>query len=211
MKPIDYKKMEKQFYKPKEKPEIIHIPSMHFIYVDGKGNPGDLQGEYTEAITAIYTIAYTIKMNLKKQNDIKGYHDYVVFPLEGLWEIKDYKGYDASLKDQFIWKAMMRVPDFVTKEVFEMFKEVASKKKNKDFSKVQYMTFEEGLVVQMLHVGSYDKEVQSVKIMNAYIKEHNYVEDFNQQRKHHEIYLNDPRKTNEEKLKTILRHPIKKL
>ena len=211
MKPMDYKKIEKQYYKPKEKPEIINIPTMRFIYVDGFGNPGDPQGEYVDAISAIYTIAYTIKMNLKKQNDIKGYHDYVVFPLEGLWEIKDYKGYDISLKDQFIWKAMMRVPDFVTKEVFETYKMLASKKKNKDFSKVKYMTFEEGLVVQMLHIGSYDQEIQSVKLMNAYIKEEGYIEDFGQSRKHHEIYLSDPRKTKADKLKTIIRHPIKKL
>ncbi len=207
---IDYKKTEKQFYNPKTKPEIIHIPKMNFIYVDGKGNPGDEDGEYAKAISLIYPIAYTLKMGLKKRVDIKGYHDYVVFPLEGFWEVENHKGYDKSMKDQFIWRSFMRVPDFITKDIFDWAIEQATHKKGIDFSKVNYMTFEEGLVVQMMHKGPFDDEIYSVEEMHAFIEKEGYQLDFNDDRKHHEIYLSDPRKTESAKLKTILRHPIKK-
>lgn len=208
---IDFKKTQKQFYKPTIKPEIIEIPQMNFIYVEGRGNPGDPQGEYVEAIGLIYQIAYTLKMGLKKGNQIQGYYDYVVCPLEGLWEIDGLKGYDRTLKDQFIWTSMMRVPDFISKDVFDQAIKEATHKKQKDFSKVKYQSFYEGLVVQMLHVGSYDDEIYSVEKMDQYVKDMGYALDFNERRKHHEIYLSDPRRTQPEKLRTILRHPVKKI
>lgn len=210
METIDFKKTQKQYYKPKTKPEIINIPQMNFIYVEGQGNPGDPNGTYTEAIGLIYQIAYTLKMGLKKGNQIKGYFDYVVCPLEGLWEIKGLKGYDKTRKDEFVWTSMMRVPDFITKDIFDQAIKEATQKKQTDFSKVKYQTFKEGLVVQMMHIGPYDDEIYSVDIMDQYIKDMGYVLDFNETRKHHEIYLSDPRRTQPEKLKTILRHPIKK-
>lgn len=209
--PIDYKKTQKQFYSPKNKPEIIEIPSMKFIYVDGHGNPNEQGGQYQKAIESIYAIAYTLKMGLKKKEDIKGYEDYVVLPLEGFWTFEGLKGYDVTKKDDLVWRSLMRIPDFITKDIFDWAIEEAQNKKGIDLSHVGYMDFYEGLVVQILHIGDYDSEIVSVELMNQYIKSLGYEEDFSDARRHHEIYLSDPRKVEGSKLKTILRHPIKKV
>lgn len=208
---IDFKKRDKALYNPKEKPEIIHVPLMRFLMVDGKGNPNTSK-EYSEAIEMLYGISYTIKMSKMSENTPKGYYDYVVPPLEGLWwTINDeFKGVGVLDKEKFLWTAMIRQPEFVTEEVIHAAKEILNKKKPQlDLSKLRLVDVEEGLCVQMMHIGSYDDEPATVKKMVDYITEQGYKEDF-EVRKHHEIYLSDPRKAKPEKLKTIVRHPIKK-
>ncbi len=209
--PFDYKKEYKEFYMPPKKPVIIEIPSMNYIAVRGKGNPNDEEGEYKTAIGLLYGIAFTIKMSKKTDYRIDGYFDYVVPPLEGLWWQKDSDGIDYSRKDEFNWISMIRLPDFVTEKDFKWAIDEATRKKKTDFSKVEFFTYNEGLCVQCMHIGSYDSEPETVAAMNEYVKSMGYAIDINESRLHHEIYLSDPRKAAPEKLKTVIRHPIKKL
>ncbi|MCR4794184.1 MAG: GyrI-like domain-containing protein [Ruminococcus sp.] len=207
---FDYKKEYKEYYMPKNKPAIVDIPSMNFIAVRGEGDPNTEGGEYKQAIELLYGIAYTIKMSKKTDYHIEGYFDYVVPPLEGLWQQEGTAGIDYSRKSDFKWTAMIRVPDFVTKSDFDWAVEQATKKKKQDFSKVEFMTLEEGLCVQCMHMGSYDDEPATVALMDSYADEMGYDIDISDSRLHHEIYLSDPRKTAPEKLKTVVRHPVKK-
>ena len=207
---FDYKKEYKEYYLPKNKPQIVDIPSMSFIAVRGKGDPNEEDGEYKLALELLYGIAYTIKMSKKTDYRIKGYFDYVVPPLEGFWEQDGRTDIDYSCKSDLKWTAMIRVPDFVTRADFEWAVKQASDKKKRDFSKVEFITVEEGICVQCMHLGSYDDEPATVAIMDAYANEMGYDIDINAQRQHHEIYLSDPRKTAPEKLKTVIRHPVKK-
>ncbi|MBP5580984.1 MAG: GyrI-like domain-containing protein [Ruminococcus sp.] len=207
---FDYKKEYKEYYLPKNEPQIIDIPSMSFIAVRGKGDPNEEDGEYKQALELLYGIAYTIKMSKKTDYRIEGYFDYVVPPLEGFWEQDGRTDIDYSHKSDLKWTAMIRVPDFVTKADFEWAVKQASDKKKRDFSKVEFINVEEGLCVQCMHLGSYDDEPATVAIMDAYANEMGYDIDINAQRQHHEIYLSDPRKTAPGKLKTVIRHPVKK-
>ncbi|MBQ8613954.1 MAG: GyrI-like domain-containing protein [Ruminiclostridium sp.] len=209
--PFDYKKEYKEFYMPPKKPVITEIPSMNYLAVRGKGNPNDEEGEYKTAIGLLYGIAFTIKMSKKTDYRIDGYFDYVVPPLEGLWWQKDSDGIDYSRKDEFNWISMIRLPDFVTEKDFKWAIDEATRKKKTDFSKVEFFTYNEGLCVQCMHIGSYDSEPETVAAMNEYVKSMGYVIDINESRLHHEIYLSDPRKAAPEKLKTVIRHPIKKV
>lgn len=213
---IDYKKEYKDFYLPKNTPSIVEIPKMNFVSVKGVGDPNEIDGDYQNAMKILYGITFTIKMSKMNNETPKGYHDYVLPPLEGLWdidiaEIKDFKIMDKS---KFIWISMIRLPEYVTEEVFEWAKDKLKKKNpDIDYSNTKYLSFEEGLCVQIMHIGSYDEENVSIEKFKKFIKEKGYDEDFDikNYRQHHEIYLNDPRKTKKESLKTVIRHPIKKI
>ena len=207
---FDYKKEYKEFYMPKNKPTIVDVPKMNYIAVRGKGNPNAEEGEYKQAIGLLYGIAYTIKMSKKTDHQIDGFFDYVVPPLEGFWWQEGINVIDYSHKEDFCWIALIRLPDFVTKADFDWAVEEAIRKKKTDFSKVEFMTYHEGLYVQCMHIGSYDNEPATVELMDSYAQENDYVTDISDTRYHHEIYLSDARKVAPEKLKTVIRHPIRK-
>ena len=207
---FDYKKEYKEFYMPKNKPSIVTVPKMNYIAVRGKGNPNDEEGEYKKTIGLLYGIAFTIKMSYKGTHKIDGYFEYVVPPLEGFWWQDGRVGIDYNQKEELNFISIIRLPDFVTKKDFDWAIEETTKKKKQDFSKVEFLTYDEGICVQCMHVGSYDNEPATVELMHKYMEENGYVLDITDKRFHHEIYLSDPRKCNENKLKTVIRHPIKK-
>ena len=194
---FDYKKEYKEFYMPKNKPSIVKIPKMNYIAVRGEGNPNDENGAYKNAIGLLYGVAYTLKMSYKGPHQIEGFFEYVVPPLEGFWWQEDTKGMDYSRKDDLHFISLIRLPDFVKKEDFDWAINQATQKKKQDFSSVEFLTYDEGICVQCMHIGSYDDEPATVDITDT--------------RYHHEIYLSDPRKCNVNKLKTVVRHPIKKI
>ena len=206
---FDYKKEYKEFYMPKDRPSIVSVPPMNYIAVRGKGDPNQEDGEYKQAIGLLYGIAYTSKMSKKGDHQIEGYFDYVVPPLEGFWWQDGVQGVDYAHKETFNWISVIRLPDFVTREDFEWAISEAAKKKKEDFSKVEFFTYEEGLCVQCMHLGSYDDEPATVEKMHAYMTGQGYELDINSDRLHHEIYLSDARKVAPEKLKTVIRHPVK--
>jgi hypothetical protein len=207
---FDYKKEYKEFYMPKNKPAIVTVPTMNYIAVSGQGNPNEEGSEYKKSIELLYGIAYTIKMSKKGSHQIEGYFDYVVPPLEGFWWQENQEGIDYARKEEFKFISVIRLPDFVTKEDFDWAIEEATAKKKMDFSKVEFMTYEEGLCVQCMHIGSYDDEPATVELMHKYMEEQGYILDITDLRLHHEIYLSDARKVAPEKLKTVVRHPIKR-
>lgn len=207
---FDYKKEYKEFYLPKNKPSIVEIPKMNFITVRGKGDPNDENGDYKNTIGLLYAIAYTIKMSYKGTYKIDGFFEYVVPPLEGFWWQDGIKGMDYNSKDSLNFISLIRLPDFVTKKDFDWAIEEATKKKKLDFSRVEFLTYNEGLCVQCMHIGSYDEEPITVELMHNYMKENGYELDITDKRYHHEIYLSDPRKCDTNKLKTVIRHPIRK-
>lgn len=207
--PFDFKKEYKEFYMPKNKPQIVTIPKMNYIAVRGKGDPNEEGGAYQQAISVLYAVAYTLKMSYKTDYKIEGFFEYVVPPLEGFWWQDGVAGVDYANKENFHWISVIRLPDFVTEKDFAWAVETAAKKKKLDCSKAEFLTIEEGLCVQVMHHGSYDAEPETVALMDAYLEEHGYVNDLNAERLHHEIYLSDPRKAAPEKWKTVIRHPIK--
>ena len=207
---FDYKKEYKEFYLPKKKPEIVDVPAMNYIAVRGTGDPNREDGEYQKAIGLLYAIAFTIKMSKRGGHRIDGYFDYVVPPLEGFWWQEGVEGFDYTSKELFHWISVIRLPDFVSRDDFAWAIAEATAKKKQDFSRVEFLTIEEGLCVQMLHIGPYDDEPGSVAMMDAFIAEQGYGNDFSDTRLHHEIYLSDVRRTAPEKLRTVLRHPIRK-
>lgn len=208
---FDFKKEYKEFYLPPKKPVIVTVPAMNFVAVRGKGDPNDPDGDYKAAISLLYGIAYTIKMSCKGDHKIDGFFEYVVPPLEGLWQQPDVDGVDFAHKESFEWVSMIRLPEFVTPEVFEWAREEATRKKKMDFSRVEFFHYEEGLCVQCMHVGSYNDEPETLRQMDEFAAGQGYAVDFSDQRRHHEIYLSDPNKTAPEKCKTVLRHPIRKI
>lgn len=208
--PFDFKKEYKEFYMPKGKPEIVTVPKMNYIAVRGKGNPNEDDGDYKKSIELLYGIAYTIKMSKKGDHKIEGYFDYVVPPLEGFWWQENLDGIDYGHKENFQWISVIRLPDFVTKADFDWAIEEATRKKKMDFSKVEFLEIEEGLCVQCMHSGSYDGESATVAAMDKFIADNGYENDISDTRRHHEIYLSDARKVAPEKLKIVIRHPIKK-
>ena len=208
---FDFKKEHKEYYRPKNKPEIINIPQFNFIAIRGKGNPNEENGMYQQAISALYAVAYTLKMSYKTEYKIKGFYEYVVPPLEGFWWQEDKENVDYLHKEKFHWISVIRLPDFISKKDFDWAVERVSIKKKVDCSKVEFFTFEEGLCIQMMHHGSFDEEETTIKIMNQYLQEKGYRNDFNKSRLHHEIYLSDARKVVPEKWKTVIRHPICKI
>ncbi len=207
---FDFKKEFKEFYQPKTKPSIITVPKMNYLAVRGTGDPNQEDSAYKESIELLYGVAYTLKMSHKTDYKIEGFFDYVVPPLEGFWWQEDREGVDYGHKEQFSFISVIRLPDFVTKDNVDWAISQASKKKKRDFSKVEFFTYNEGLCVQCMHVGPYNDEPKTVEAMHQFMEEEGYVLDITLERMHHEIYLGDVRKTAAEKLKTVLRHPIKK-
>lgn len=208
---FDFKKEYKEFYLPKAKPELVTVPPMNYIAVRGKGDPNEENGAYKQAIGLLYGVAYTIKMSKKGDHRIEGYFDFVVPPLEGFWQQEGTATIDYAHKENFEWVSVIRLPDFVTKADFDWAVREATIKKKQDFSAVEFLTIEEGLCVQCMHTGPYDNEPETVAAMDAFLAENGYATDITDTRWHHEIYLSDVRKTAPEKLKTVIRHPIKKL
>ena len=206
---FDYKKEYKEFYLPENKPGIVTVPGMNYIAVRGQGDPNREDGEYKRAIGLLYGVAFTIKMSKKSERQIDGYFDYVVPPLEGFWWQEGVTGVDYSNKENFHWISVIRLPDFVSKADFDWAIGEAARKKKTDFSKAEYLTYDEGLCVQCLHIGSYDDEPATVALMHEFIERQGYVPDITEQRMHHEIYLSDARKVAPQKLKTVIRHPIR--
>ena len=207
--PFDYKKEYKEFYMPPKTPTIVTVPPMNFIAMRGKGDPNTEDGAYKQAIGLLYGIAFTIKMSKKGDRRIEGYFDYVVPPLEGFWWQDGLQGIDYAHKEDFKWISLIRLPDFVTKADFAWAVEEATRKKKTDFSKVEFLTYDEGLCVQCMHIGSYDDEPATVQQMHEFIEQQGYSLAISGSRFHHEIYLSDARKVAPEKLKTVIRHPIR--
>lgn len=209
--PFDFKKEYKEFYMPPKKPSAVLLPKMNYIAVRGKGDPNDENGDYKKTIPLLYGIAFTIKMSYKGSHKIDGFFEYVVPPLEGLWYQDGSDVMDYSRKQDLHFISMIRLPDFVTEEDFRWAVSEAEKKKKQDFSSVEFFTYDEGLCVQCMHIGSYDSEPETVAKMSEYMTENGYAADFSEERLHHEIYLSDPRKCDVSKLKTVIRHPVKKI
>lgn len=209
--PFDYKKEYKEFYLPPKTPGIVMVPAMDFLAVRGEGDPNQEDGAYKKAIGLLYAVAFTIKMSKKGGHKLEGYFDYVVPPLEGLWWQEGLHGVDYSRKQDFRWISLIRLPGFVTREVFDWAIWEATEKKQQDFSPVEFFHWEEGLCVQCMHIGPYDEEPATVAAMQRYAQEQGYEEDFGQDRFHHEIYLSDVRRCKPERLKTVIRHPVRKI
>ena len=207
---FDFKKEYKEFYMPKNKPEIVSVPQANYIAVRGKGNPNEIDGAYQKAISILYAVAYTLKMSYKTEHKIEGFFEYVVPPLEGFWWQDNVDGIDYADKAAFNWISVIRLPEFITQKDFEWAVETASEKKKLDCSSAEFLTVDEGLCVQIMHIGAFDDEPQTVTLMDEYIAQNGYENDITESRLHHEIYLSDARKVAPEKWKTVIRHPIKR-
>lgn len=207
---FDFKKEYKEYYLPKDKPSIIDVPKMNYIAVRGKGNPNEENGDYQNTLGLLYGVAYTIKMSYKGDHKIDGFFEYVVPPLEGFWWQDGKDGIDYNHKERLNFISIIRLPDFVTKADFDWAIEEATKKKKQDFSRMDFLTYDEGLCVQCMHIGSYDDEPATVELMHKFAEDNGYELDITDKRYHHEIYLSDPRKCDASKLKTVIRHPIRK-
>ena len=208
---FDFKKEYKEFYMPKKQPEIVEVPKANYIAVRGTGDPNEEGGAYKQAIGVLYAVAYTLKMSYKTDYKIAGFFEYVVPPLEGFWWQEGVDGINYADKAAFKWISVIRLPDFITREDFDWAVETASKKKKLDCSSAEFLTIEEGLCVQIMHIGSFDSEPESAALMDKYLAENGYANDLSESRLHHEIYLSDVRRSAPEKWKTVIRHPIKKI
>ena len=207
---FDFKKEYREFYLPKAKPEIVTVPPANYVAVRGEGDPNVEGGAYQQAIGVLYAVAYTLKMSYKTDHRIDGFYEYVVPPLEGFWQQDGVQGVDYTNKAAFRWTSVIRLPEFITREDFAWAVETASKKKKLDCSRAEFLTVDEGLCVQIMHLGSFDEEPASVALMDAHLAENGYENDFGGARLHHEIYLSDARRVPPEKWKTVIRHPIRK-
>jgi hypothetical protein len=207
--PFDFKKEYKEFYMPPRKPGIVNIPKMNYIAVRGTGDPNSENGEYKESIGLLYAVAFTIKMSKMGSHRMAGYFDYVVPPLEGFWRQEGSDSIDYSYKEKFHFISAIRLPDFVTADEFNWAVGEAARKKKLDLSKVEFFTYDEGLCVQCMHIGPYDDEPKTIEAMHEHAAQNGCVPDIRAERMHHEIYLSDPRKCAPERLKTVVRHPIK--
>ena len=208
---FDFKKEYKEFYMPKNQPEIVNVPKANYIAVRGTGDPNQEGGAYQEAIGILYAVAYTLKMSHKTDYRMEGFFEYVVPPLEGFWWQEQTGGETVYAdKSKFHWISVIRLPDFVTRKDFDWAVETAAKKKKLDCSRAEFLTIEEGLCVQIMHLGPFEEEPATVARMDAFLAENGYANDLDGDRRHHEIYLSDARKVAPEKWKTVIRHPIKK-
>lgn len=208
---FDFKKEYKEFYLPKNKPEIVTVPKANYIAVRGKGDPNEVGGAYQQAISVLYAVAYTLKMSYKTDHKIEGFFEYVVPPLEGFWWQDGKDGIDYTDKASFNWISVIRLPEFITQKDFEWAVETATKKKKLDCSSAELMTIDEGLCIQIMHLGPFDDEPATIALMDEYLDKNGYVNDITNTRLHHEIYLSDARRVVPEKWKTVIRHPIKKI
>ena len=202
---FEWKKQEKNLYLPKEKPDLITVPQQKFFMISGKGNPND--EEFSEKIGILYSLAYAVRMMPKQGFTPDGYYEYTVYPLEGIWDLTEEGKQSNTLnKDEFLYTIMIRQPDFVTQEIVnKAFENVRKKKPHPLLDDVTFSTMEDGLSVQMMHIGSYDDEPQSFEQMKKFIKENNLKITT---LRHREIYLSDARKTEKSKLKTVLRYMV---
>lgn len=207
---FDFKKEYKEFYMPNNRPEIVTVPKANYIAVRGKGNPNEIDGAYQKAISILYAVAYTLKMSYKTEHKIEGFFEYVVPPLEGFWWQDNVDGIDYADKAAFNWISVIRLPEFITQKDFEWAVKTASEKKKLDCSSAEFLTVDEGLCVQIMHIGAFDDEPQTIALMDEYIAQNGYENDITESRLHHEIYLSDARKVAPEKWKTVIRHPIKR-
>ena len=205
----DFKQDSNEFYRSKNKPEIVDVPKANYLAVRGSGDSNEEGGAYQQAISVLYAVAYTLKMSYKTEYKIEGFYEYVVPPLEGFWWQENIFGVDYSDKSTFHWISVIRVPDFISEKDFDWAVEMAKNKKKIDCSSAEFITIEEGLCVQIMHIGPFDEEPKSVAIMDEFLEKNGYVNDMNAERLHHEIYLSDARKVPADKWKTIIRHPIK--
>ncbi len=208
--PFDFKKEYKEWYMPKKTPQIVDLPACNYIAISGSGDPNEEDGAYQKALKVLYSLAYTLKMSNKTDHVIEGYFPYVVPPLDGLWWSDKSSGIDYGDKSSFQWISMIRLPDFIKEEDFQRAVKTAENKKKIDCSKARFLRLEEGLCVQIMHIGSYDEEPASIEKTDAFLAENGHVCDLSDTRRHHEIYLSDPRRTKEENRKTVIRHPIRK-
>jgi len=208
---FDFKKEYREFYMPAKKPSIVTVPLMNYIAVRGKGNPNDDNGEYKNSIGLLYGIAFTIKMSYKGEHKIDGYFEYVVPPLEGFWWQEGIESIDYARKEDFNFISLIRLPDFVAQADFDWAVAEAARKKKTDFSKAEFFSYNEGECVQCMHIGSYDDEPATIASMHEYAEQNGYEPDIANARYHHEIYLSDPRKCDVSRLRTVVRHPIKKV
>ena len=207
---FDFKKEYKEYYMPAARPEIVTVPKANYIAVRGTGDPNAAGGAYQAAIGILYTLAYTIKMSYKSDHKIEGFFEYVVPPLEGFWWQEGIRGVDYASKSAFHWISVIRLPDFVTKTDFDWAVETAAKKKKLDCACAEFLTIDEGLCVQILHIGPFENEPESVAKMDAFLTANGYENDLGETRLHHEIYLSDAKRVDPSKWKTVIRHPIKK-
>ena len=208
---FDLKKEFKEYYPPKNKPEIVNILSINYLAVRGSGDPNDETGDYKKALESLYAVAYTLRMSYKTDYKINGFYEYIVPPLEGFWWQDGTDGVNYADKTSFNWISVIRLPDFISGKDIEWAVRTATKKKKTDCSQVKFLTVNEGLCVQIMHIGPYDNESVTVKLMDDYLAQNGYENDLNSERMHHEIYLSDPRKCLPEKMKTVIRHPVKRL
>lgn len=195
---------------PGTAPEIVKVPCMSYVAVRGRGDPNEENGAYQKALGILYAVSYTIRMSHKSSRRMEGFFEYVVPPLEGFWQQECAKGLGSPDKAGFCWISVIRLPDFVSPADFQWAVAEAGQKKKLDCSPAELLTVDEGLCVQLLHRGSYDSEPESIARMNRYLAEHGFQSDLSESRLHHEIYLSNPKKAAPERLKTVLRHPIKK-
>lgn len=208
---FDFKKEYRSLYQPKTTPSIVEVPRMNYLALRGKGDPNQEGGAYQQSIGLLYGVAYAVKMSRKTDHRMDGYFDFVVPPLEGFWWQEGTSRIDYARKEDFCFISLIRLPDFVTREEFDWAVAEAGRKKKQDFSAVEYLTYDEGLCVQCMHLGPYDDEPATVERMHMLMEREGCALDITPERFHHEIYLSDARKTAPEKLKTVIRHPIKRL
>jgi hypothetical protein len=208
---LEYVKAYPELYAPGTEPSITDVPEMNFLMVDGSGDPNELEGAFTKAVELLYGIAYTIKMSPKSGNAPEGYFEYAMPPLEGFWGFGDGAGdLLAADKRLFQWTAMIRQPEFVTPEFFGWAAREVERKKKLDAGRARLAKFTEGLCVQCMHIGPYTEEPATVERMHAYAAAQGLLSDLSNERKHHEIYLGDPRRAAPEKMRTVLRHPVRR-
>lgn len=208
--PFDYKKEYKEFYLPPKTPRIVEVPAMDFLAVRGQGDPNQEGGAYKAAVGQLYAVAYTIKMSKLGKHQLEGYFDYVVPPLEGLWWMEGGGAIDFAHKERFHWISMIRLPQFVTREAFHWAVQEAERKKGLDCSGVEFFSYEDGLCVQCMHLGPYDGEGETIRAMERCAEEQGYILDQSEHRRHHEIYLSDVRRCRPERLKTVIRQPVRR-
>lgn len=205
MKKIEYKKAFKSLYLPPNSPVVVDVPEMRYAMIEGEGDPNS--SAFSKVVEALYAFSYAVKMSYKSPNVPEGYYDYTVFPLEGVWDLVD-KSKGSLDKSNFAYKMMIRQPDFLTDELFFRFvMDVKKKKGNEYLESLTYETINEGLCCQMMHLGSYDTEPASFEKMKVFCSENGYKR---LEKTHREVYLSDPRKTETDKLKTVLRFKVLK-
>lgn len=207
---VDLKKKYRDCYQPGREPELIELREAHYIAVRGKGDPNDPEGDYQRTLGILYAVAYTLRMSRRNGYDIPDYYEYIVPPLEGFWWQEGVRGMDYAHKEELCWISVLRLPEFVTREAFDWAVGEASRKKKIDCSRAEFLSLEEGLCVQAMHIGPYDTEPETVARMDAWLADNGYEDDFSPERLHHEIYLSDPRRTPPEKRRTVIRHPIRR-